>query len=215
MEQLEFQITCPGKYLTRNGDIATVTRLSPDGDDMFVCWGYDSEQLRSWMRNGRYLRDGIDSPVDIVSPYVETTIHPTTSEGGGGLRYDDNKLRVDLVPIEWTTELARVLTIGAHKYQDRNWELGMPWSKCVGALQRHFLRWQSGNMVDAETGCHELAMVAWNALALMSYQLRELGLDDRSPVFIDDKFQWTKGPGTELGLAPEKIEEIKQKYKRG
>lgn len=136
-------------------------------------------------------------------------------DGGGGLRYDADKLRLDLLPVEWPLELTRVLTVGSYKYQDRNWELGMHWSKCIGALQRHLMRWQAGNMVDAETGCHELAMVAWNALALMSYQLRGLGVDDRSPVFINDNFQWTQGPGTQLGLSPEKTAEIKQKYKRG
>lgn len=134
---------------------------------------------------------------------------------GGGLRYDADKLRTDLIPVEWIVELARVLTVGSYKYQDRNWELGMDWSKCIGALQRHLLRWQAGNMVDAETGCHELAMVAWNALALMSYQLRGLGLDDRYPSSIDATFKWIDGPGLDLGLSAEQIAEIKQRYKRG
>ena len=95
-----------------------------------------------------------------------------------GLRYDAGKNRLDLLPPEWEWELGKVLTAGANKYADRNWELGMQWSKVVGPLRRHLNRFLRGEQLDEETGCHHLAHVAWNALALLSYDLRHLGEDN-------------------------------------
>lgn len=105
---------------------------------------------------------------------------------GGGLRFDTGKIRLDLLPIEWEWALGDITTKGAIKYDDRNWEKGMPWSKIVGPLRRHLGKFQAGERYDGlkydkaagTTGCHHMGMVAWNALALMSYDLRELGEND-------------------------------------
>lgn len=91
---------------------------------------------------------------------------------------------MDLIPPEWEWELGRVLTAGAKKYAARNWERGMPWSKVMGPLRRHLNKWERGEMLDIGTPdepgtkCHHLAMVAWNALVLMSYEMRGAGTDD-------------------------------------
>lgn len=100
------------------------------------------------------------------------------ANGGAGLRYDTGKNRLDLIPPEWEWELARVLTAGAAKYQPRNWELGMAWSKVLGPSRRHQNKFLRGEQIDEETKCHHLALAAWNLLALMSYDLRGLGTDD-------------------------------------
>lgn len=97
-----------------------------------------------------------------------------------GLRYDAGKTRVDLIPPEWIWSLGIVLSKGATKYEPRNWEKGMPWSKAIGPLFRHVLKFIGGETYDKETGCHHMAMAAWNCLALMSYDLRGLGTDDRA-----------------------------------
>lgn len=101
---------------------------------------------------------------------------PTAADTG--LRYDAGKVRLDLLPPAWTWALAQVMTKGAEKYAPRNWEKGMPWSKVVGPMLRHAFKWLSGEIYDPETGCHHLAMVAWNALALMTYQSRGIGEQD-------------------------------------
>lgn len=95
-----------------------------------------------------------------------------------GLRYDAGKNRLDLIPPEWTWELGRVCTSGTKKYEARNWELGMDWSKVIGPLKRHLNRFERGERIDEETKNHHLALVAWNALALMSYDLRGIGNDN-------------------------------------
>lgn len=95
---------------------------------------------------------------------------------GGGLRHDKGKNRMELIPPEWEYALADVLTKGSLKYEERNWERGMAWSKPVGCARRHLSKFMMGERYDWETGCHHLAMAAWNLLALMSYDLR--GISD-------------------------------------
>ena len=110
-----------------------------------------------------------DSPVQI---------RPTPVADGGGLRLDAGKNRLDLIPPEWDAALGDVLTQGAKKYADRNWERGMPWSKMIGCAKRHRLKFEAGERYDPETGCHHLAMSAWNLLALMVYDIRGIGEND-------------------------------------
>ena len=114
--------------------------------------------------------------------YLERTGALPASPSPAGLRYDTGKVRLDLLPAEWIWGLGQVMTAGAAKYEPRNWEKGMAWSKVLGPMLRHVFKWMAGETYDPETGCHHLAMVAWNALALMVYQLRMIGQDDVFPV---------------------------------
>lgn len=109
------------------------------------------------------------------------TTLPNSSEptSNGALRYDDGKIRYDLIPADALEALALVYTKGAIKYAPRNWEKGMSWSRCFGSLMRHSWAFWKGEEIDPETGCHHMAMVAWNALALCAYQKRGIGEDDR------------------------------------
>lgn len=95
-----------------------------------------------------------------------------------GLKYDQNKLRYDLLPPVPLEELVRVYTEGAKKYSDRNWEGGLAWGRVFGALQRHAWAWWGGEQRH-ESGMHHLASVAWCALALMEYERTHPTLDDR------------------------------------
>lgn len=105
---------------------------------------------------------------------------------GGGQRFNADKNRIELLPPEWIWALADVMTQGSKKYEPRNWEKGMDWSTMIGCIHRHLAKFQSGQRYDGKefnrelgtTGCHELAMVAWNALALMSYDIRHIGNND-------------------------------------
>jgi hypothetical protein len=97
---------------------------------------------------------------------------------GGGLRYNAVKNRIELVPPEWIWAVADVTTKGSYKYDERNWERGMKWSIMIGCVGRHIAKFLIGERYDAETGCHHLAMAAWNILALMSYDIRNIGEKD-------------------------------------
>jgi hypothetical protein len=96
-----------------------------------------------------------------------------------GLRYDKGKPRWDLLPADALEELVLVYTRGAEKYAERNWEKGMSWSRCFRSMLSHTWKWWGGEQFDDETGLHHLAHVAWNALALVAYEKRKVGTDDR------------------------------------
>lgn len=86
-----------------------------------------------------------------------------------GLRYNDGKLRYDLVPPFAQQEYARVLTIGAKKYAERNWERGMAWSKVIASAERHLEEIKKGNDLDSETGVLHSAHLMTNAAFLTEY----------------------------------------------
>lgn len=98
---------------------------------------------------------------------------------GKGLRYDSGKTRFELIPFDALRVIAEVFTKGAEKYEPRNWERGMLFSRCVGSLLRHFTAWENGEDIDAESRLPHMAHAAWNCIALLTYGLRGIGEDDR------------------------------------
>lgn len=101
-----------------------------------------------------------------------------------GLRYDEGKLQIELVPPEAIIAMAEILTIGAKKYSARNWEKGMKWSKVYAPLFRHLMKWVLGEPYDIETyekygeKHSHMKFVLWNAMALVTYEQRGIGEDD-------------------------------------
>ena len=61
--------------------------------------------------------------------------------------------------------------MGAGKYAPRNWEKGIPWSRCLDSALRHLNKFQRG-MTDED----HLAAAAWNIFAIIHYQ--ELGMTE-------------------------------------
>lgn len=99
--------------------------------------------------------------------------------GADAVRLDAGKPRIDLIPPELIFGTAQVLTLGAKKYDARNWEMGMDWSRCFAAGQRHMWRWWDGESIDPETGQSHLSHAATNLGFLMAYEARQIGRDDR------------------------------------
>jgi hypothetical protein len=83
-----------------------------------------------------------------------------------GVKCDEGKSRVDLLDPEFLLEMGRVMTFGAQKYGDRNWENGISYSRLFGALLRHVLKFWKGEDIDKESKCKTLAHVAVNAMML-------------------------------------------------
>lgn len=97
----------------------------------------------------------------------------------GGVKFDQGKRRVDLVPTEAINALADVLTAGAVKYGEHNWRHGMDWSRVYGAAQRHMLAFWGGDDIDEESGMPHLWHALTNMAFLVSYQALSVGRDDR------------------------------------
>lgn len=97
----------------------------------------------------------------------------------GGVKADKGKIRYDLLPPEGVTAVAVILTGGAEKYGDRNWEKGMDWSRPYGALLRHLFAWWSGEDKDRYTGKSHLWHACTNLFFIITYEARGIGKDDR------------------------------------
>lgn len=100
-------------------------------------------------------------------------------DNSGGIKLDAGKLRYDLYPPEALEGTVRILTLGAAKYSDRNWEKGMQWSRVFGALMRHLWAWYRGQDNDPETGESHLHHAACCIAFLQTYVVRKAGTDDR------------------------------------
>jgi uncharacterized HAD superfamily protein len=86
-----------------------------------------------------------------------------------GLRFNEGKTRHDLVPQFAQEQYAQVLTKGSLKYSERNWELGMKWSKVLASMKRHVLAFERGEDYDSETGLLHTAHIMCNAGFLTEY----------------------------------------------
>jgi hypothetical protein len=94
-----------------------------------------------------------------------------------GVKYDTDKIKMELLPLRELREVARVLTYGSKKYAPENWKKvsGLK-DRYAGALLRHFTEYREGNFFDIETGpdpLRHIAQVACNALFLLWYELEE------------------------------------------
>lgn len=99
-----------------------------------------------------------------------------------GLRFNEGKRRFDLIPPDALAALADLFTIGSLKYAERNWEKGMAYSNVIASLDRHWNDFKAGIERDPETGCLHITHVVWNAMALLTFKLRGIGIDDRHKV---------------------------------
>jgi hypothetical protein len=95
-----------------------------------------------------------------------------------GTKFDEKKLRFDLVPPAALKEIVRVLSYGAEKYEAWNWLKVDGWrARYTAALGRHLNDYQAGELLDPDTqqdgaaGLMHLAQVATNAMFLIHLEL--------------------------------------------
>lgn len=92
---------------------------------------------------------------------------------------DENKPQYELIPFSPHRRVAELYARGGKKYQPRNWEKGMPFSRVLGSLLRHVYAWAEGERSE-----DHLAAVIFNSYALMYYE--EQILKGLLPADLDD-----------------------------
>ena len=95
-----------------------------------------------------------------------------------GKKFDTDKIQYDLVDASFLEDVAKVLTIGAQKYDRYNWKKVSP-HRYEAALLRHIQAWRMGEMCDPETEIAHLAHAAANLMFLYCHDMME-------PVSISD-----------------------------
>jgi hypothetical protein len=90
----------------------------------------------------------------------------------GATKFDGDKARMELLPLNAIQEVAAVMTFGANKYADDGWKtLPNAEGRYTGALLRHMVAIQSGEELDPESGLPHIAHVACNAMFLTHFQI--------------------------------------------
>ncbi|MBE6070039.1 MAG: hypothetical protein E7211_20475 [Clostridium lundense] len=72
------------------------------------------------------------------------------------------KGRMDLLPAVAILRLARHFENGAIKYQERNWEKGIPIHSYIDSAIRHLMKY-----LDGQTDEDHLCAAAWNCMCAM------------------------------------------------
>ena len=103
----------------------------------------------------------------------------------GAVRDSDDKPRPDLISPYAQMRKGEWLRQGAKKYNERNWEKGMKFGRCIASIFRHLLQYMMG-----WTNEDHLAAIAVNAEFLMHYEkMIELG---QLPASLNDLPQYEK-----------------------
>jgi hypothetical protein len=110
---------------------------------------------------------------------MKITVDDLMTASGRGLRYNEGKLRYDLIPAKANEEYAKVLTKGLEKYPPNNWEKGMPWSEVIASAMRHLEAIRLGEDIDQESGLLHAAHLQCNAAMLTEYYYTKKDFDDR------------------------------------
>lgn len=109
-----------------------------------------------------------DTPLRLSHPCAAVPIFTPEQEkarqeakaGKLGIKFDDapDKLRWDLMPWREAEQVVEILTLGAIKYADDNWQyVAHPRRRYFAAAMRHFIKWFMGQKFDKETGKNHLA----------------------------------------------------------
>ncbi len=91
-----------------------------------------------------------------------------------GVKLDDGKLKMSLIPHEALTALGEVLTFGANKYTPEGWRtVTDAKTRYTDALLRHYCAYQSGESVDEESGLSHLKHMLTNIAFLVALESEE------------------------------------------
>jgi hypothetical protein len=91
-----------------------------------------------------------------------------------------DKVRYDLIPLTVLTRLAQHYTNGSQKYEDRNWQKGIPVSVYYASLMRHLVAVMNGKTDEDHT-----AAAMWNVAGIM-WTLEQIETGNL-PVELDDR----------------------------
>ena len=108
---------------------------------------------------------------EVTKDYIEPKYIPKA-----GIKYDQEKERYDLVPVLALEEVAKVLTAGAHKYnedyEEENWrKVPNATRRYFSATQRHLAKVRKGETHDTETKLHHYAHAITNLMFLLEKEL--------------------------------------------
>jgi hypothetical protein len=141
---------------------------------------FDQESLLAAFRalNGRI--DGVETRG--TPPSSSPELPPETKkEQSIGVKADNGKPQISLIPTEAILEMATAFAYGANKYSADNFKHGIKYRRLLDAALRHILAISAGEDLDSESGNSHLGH-ALASLAMLAYMMKN------KPEF-DDRFK--------------------------
>lgn len=106
--------------------------------------------------------NGIDLEQIGVNKYFEKEYNP---------KYDKDKLKWTLLPINEVEEIVKVLDFGKQKYSANAWKgVENAQERYLSASYRHLVEYTKGNKIDEESGLSHLSHLATNIIFLMWFE---------------------------------------------
>ena len=124
------------------------------------------------------IADKSDYPQDDGS-LTKSQAEQIAKTAGTALKFDTNKLPLNLLSTEAMNQTAAVLAFGAQKYAAHNWRAGFAWSRPLAAAMRHITAFNDGEDCDPESGLSHLAHAACCIMFLLEFEKTHPHLDDR------------------------------------
>lgn len=132
---------------------------------------------------------GTDLDIEKYKKALNETQKTTEPSIGKAVKYDDGKDMYQLIPPYALEQAAKAFTFGYHKYEKEagggtNWKKGMSWSKLMGALERHYQAFKSGEDFASDSGIYHLGHLMACAMMLTDYYRSNPQFDDREKSYL-------------------------------
>jgi hypothetical protein len=178
-------------------DISTITSTSINPDNLTGInlggWGAQPSIITNTDATP-FATGGIDWTKITTStiPSVKLGSELPSVKLGSALKFDGDKLPVNLLSSEALLQTAAVLKFGADKYHAHNWRDGFVWSRPLAAAMRHIMAFNDGEDKDPESGLSHLAHAACCIMFLLEFEKTHPELDDRYKVDVSNTNKTSK-----------------------
>lgn len=130
------------------------------------------------MTNTQAIQEYLETVAITGVPELKQQI-PASTAKGTALKFDTDKLPLNLLSTEAMNQTAAVLKFGAIKYAEHNWRKGFQWSRPLAAAMRHITAFNDGEDIDPESGLSHMAHAACCIMFILEFQKTHPELDDR------------------------------------
>jgi len=165
--------------------MATVTIPPLTQEDVISLNGWGAQPTINLNTNPSPQNVSFDwNKITISGSQLKNLVATDSKKSGSAMKFDDNKLPVNLLSSEALLQTAAVLKFGADKYHAHNWRDGFAWSRPLAAAMRHIMAYNDGEDKDPESGLSHLAHAACCIMFLLEFEKTHPELDDRYKVDV-------------------------------